>query len=408
MALMLLPLLVLFLSLLCSPALAEGVPRVAVATDLHFISPRLTDNGPAFMRVVTQADGKVMLYSESLLSAFIRQMLQDPPDALILAGDLTFNGASESHRDLAERLGALRDAGIPVFVIPGNHDLNYPHAARFHGSAFDRVPSPDSTAFAEIWQDFGLKQALARDPASLSYTAELAPGWRLLMLDVNTDDAPGRIKAETCQWAKEQIRTASEENCRIISCSHQTLLRHNPLFEQGFRMENAEALLSALDGASCLHLSGHMHIQHIAQAPSGLTEITGSALCVAPCQYGVLFLLPDTVSYRTEKVQVPAWASAEGLSDPNLLNFTGYALSFFASSTLRQAAPKLRDAPGAQQALLWMANTNIGYFSGRLAAAKKDEASMSLLQKKMPFWYVYFKSIEPDLGHDYNEKVIPL
>ena len=37
--------------------------------------------------------------------------------------------------------------------------------------------------FAEIYNDFGYDEALSRDPASLSYTYDLGPDMRLLMLD---------------------------------------------------------------------------------------------------------------------------------------------------------------------------------------------------------------------------------
>ena len=79
------------------------------------------------------------------------------------------------------------------------------------------------------------------------------------------------------------------------------------------------------------------------------------------------------------------WARRRGLTDPNLLDFSGYALSFFASSTVRQAASALRGAQGIEQTLLWLLNTNIGYYSGRLGAAKENEGAMRLLMERAPF-----------------------
>ena len=51
---------------LVSPANDEPEQRdvtVAVATDLHYIAPSLTDNGEFFTELVTDADGKVMPYT---------------------------------------------------------------------------------------------------------------------------------------------------------------------------------------------------------------------------------------------------------------------------------------------------------------------------------------------------------
>lgn len=389
-------------------ALAEGGFNIAVATDMHYISPRLTDRGAAFSRVVTNADGKVTFYAEELLSAFVEQILSEPPDALILPGDLTFNGAVESHEDLAEKLRPVLHAGIPVFVIPGNHDIAYRNAARFSGDGYERIPSPGSAQFAEIWHDFGYNQALSRDAASLSYIAQLAPGWRLLLIDVNTEDAPGKLKDETIAWASDVLREAKAAGCRVLSVSHQTLLRHNPLFEEGFRMANAAPLVSLLEENSALHLSGHMHIQHIAESENGLTEITCSALAVQPCQFGLLTLAPDSLDFRTVKTDVSGWAKRHNQTDRNLLDFAGYALSFFASNTVRQSAAPLRKAENLDQILLWLINTNIGYFSGRLQNAKTNNEAIRLLMNRAPFWGVYMKSILPDIGHDYTTLSLPL
>ena len=381
--------LLLSVGLLPHAAAAESAPRIAVAADPHYISPRLTDRGAAFLRVVTNVDGKVAFYSEELLSAFVEQMLRDRPDVLLLPGDLTFNGGRESHEDLAAKLRVLTEAGIPVFVIPGNHDIAYRNAARFSGDGYQRV-------------------ALSRDAVSLSYTAALAPGWRLLMIDVNMEDAPGRVKDETVAWAKRALAEAKAAGCRVLSVSHQTLLQHNPMFDEGFRMQNAAALLPVLEEGSALHLSGHMHIQHIAESGNGLTEITGSALSVQPCQYGLLTLGGDALEYHTVRTDVSGWARRRGLTDPNLLDFGGYALSFFASSAGRQAASALRGAQGIEQTLLWLLNTNIGYYSGRLGAAKENEGAMRLLMERAPFWGLYMKSILPDIGHDYTALTLPL
>ena len=395
----------LLLSLPCRASADAAHPlQIAVMTDPHYISPALTDRGDAFMRVISRADGKVMRYSEELLSAFIDNLLQNPPDVLVIPGDLTFNGALQSHEDLARRLEPLQDAGIRVFVIPGNHDLRYSQAARFEGTAITRVQSPDAVAFEEIWHGFGLDTALSRDSHSLSYMAELSPGLRLLMLDVNTTAAPVGLLKETLSWAKQALLQARRDGARVISCSHQTLLQHNSLFEKGFRMENAEPLLALLESSSVLlHLSGHMHIQHIAASGKGLQEIVTSSLAVSPCQYGWLEVSGEKLHYVTRKTPVSQWARKKGISNPDLLDFNRYALSFFASSMIRQASPLLGSDSASREALLWLTNINIGYFSGRLAAAQPSPAAMRILHEKAPFWAVYAKSFESDLGRDYNE-----
>ena len=43
--------------------------RIAVASDLHFISPALTDGGPGYQRVLAAGDSKFMPWSEEILNA---------------------------------------------------------------------------------------------------------------------------------------------------------------------------------------------------------------------------------------------------------------------------------------------------------------------------------------------------
>ena len=119
----------LLLCLSLVPAFALGETVLLTATDLHYIAPTLTDNGALFTDLIEQGDGKAMAYSDALIEAFVAQVIAEKPDALILSGDLTFNGARESHEALSLRLARVRDAGIPVFVLPGNHDLNSSSAA---------------------------------------------------------------------------------------------------------------------------------------------------------------------------------------------------------------------------------------------------------------------------------------
>jgi len=67
--------------------------------------------------------------------------------------------------------------------VPGNHDIQNAGAASYSGDATTPVPSIAPADFSTIYQDFGLGDAISRDPDSLSYVAELVPGLWLLALD---------------------------------------------------------------------------------------------------------------------------------------------------------------------------------------------------------------------------------
>ncbi|MBQ9329426.1 MAG: metallophosphoesterase, partial [Oscillibacter sp.] len=330
---------------------------VVVAADLHVLAPELTDRGPLFQNLTGYSDGKVMDRIWELTDAFCAQMERLGPDVLILAGDLTFNGERASHEYLAARLEALRRAGVAVLVLPGNHDLENPMAASFHGADYMPTESVSPEDFAALYAPFGYDGALSRDGASLSYTARIAPGLRALLIDANTPAAPGTVTEETLAWAEEQLCQAAAVGDRVIAVSHQTVLPHSTLFVEGYAMEGRRALLELYEryGVVCA-LAGHMHIQHTAQSGGRVWELVTSALSVSPDQYGVLELEGREASYRTEAVEVPP---SEG--EP----FDSWAADFFRRSAYRQILPELAGLEDAQAAADFWVEASAAYFAGR-------------------------------------------
>ena len=49
-------------------------------------------------------------------------MLELSPNAVVVTGDLKYNGEKKSHEELKEKLSVLEKNGIKVFVLMGNHD----------------------------------------------------------------------------------------------------------------------------------------------------------------------------------------------------------------------------------------------------------------------------------------------
>ncbi len=64
--------------LLCLPwllAVAEEELTIVHATDMHYLSPALTDNGETFMTLIEDGDGKVTHYTPQLTAVFVEEML---------------------------------------------------------------------------------------------------------------------------------------------------------------------------------------------------------------------------------------------------------------------------------------------------------------------------------------------
>lgn len=388
----------------CSPT---PLPRLRIlhVTDLHYIAPELTDHGPCFTQLTEQANGKVMRYSEELAEAFVAQALDEKPDLAVFSGDLTFNGARASHEALARKLARLPAAGVPVFVLPGNHDLQNAWAARYTGDGYETVASVTPAEFAAIYAPFGYRQALARDDASLSYAAEPVLGLRLLLLDGNTPAAQGRLTDGALAFAQAQLKAARRAGARVIAVSHQPLLAHNPLFADAFSMGGAEKAQALYEkyGVLC-NLCGHMHIQHTARQ-DGLVEIAGSALSVAPDQYGLLTLDGGEAEYHTAVLDVAGWAARSGRDgDENLTHFAEYAADFFRRTCLWQAADdsgKVAPELAARLAAFY-ADVNAAYFAGRMDALPWDEELFRQWQQLDSFAALYLQSIRDDMRMDHT------
>ena len=96
---------------------------LAVASDLHYVGRAIEDGGELFTRVVEEGDGRQLDYIRPITDAFLAEVAQEGPDALILTGDLTFNGEKASHEELAAKLNKVVEAGVPaeayINPVPG-------------------------------------------------------------------------------------------------------------------------------------------------------------------------------------------------------------------------------------------------------------------------------------------------
>ena len=397
--------LLLGMTMLCSApsACAQDTRTIIVATDTHFISPELTDHGAYFTNMIGSGDGKLVMYCSELIEAFIDQVIDVQPDCVILSGDVTFNGAKKSHEDLAVHLARIREAGIPVYVMPGNHDINSGAAAAFHGDSYTRVESVTQDEFASIYQDFGFAQAVSRDPYSLSYMAEPFPGVRILMLDTNVPSATGAVTGSTLFWLEQALAKAQADGAKVIAVTHQNLYAHSSLLSKGFVIDNADILLKHYKqyGVS-VNLSGHMHMQHTMYADGGsIPEIASSSLAVAPCQYGVITISGDQAQYHTEITDVAAWAKRNGRADAHLLDFVGFAERFFKGTS--DVQPEKAYASEEERAIgELVSDINFAYFSGRMDTLPEDVSILSDWLKQPGFFSAYIASILADEHRDHT------
>ena len=379
--------------------------RAVIASDLHYIAPELTDGGPGYQQILKNGDSKFMPYVEEITDAFLDEVLADPPDVVLLTGDLTFNGAEISHRRLAGKLQRLEDAGIPVLVLPGNHDVYNENAALYRGGSFERVPFADSESFAGIYRDFGPGEALSADSDSLSYVWQLNEQVWIMMLDENTAHDFCGLSDRSFQWIEAQLQKAREEGRFVLVAGHQNVFQHS-IFRGGYVIQGAQRLQELLRRYGVpLCLSGHLHTQHVL-SEDGLTEIATSALCSYPCQYAVLTAEDGRLRYGTRRLDLAAWAERNGRPDAVFQDFAGAAGIYMdAHFTPAGMAPLVDDPVLWAEMLAYLQALNRAYFSGDLreiAALDPDGRLAGLWAEENGMTAWYLRSVLDEEGNDHT------
>ena len=350
-------------------------------SDLHLLSEQLTDDSPEFLTMLARGDGKTAQYSPEIGRALVWEITSLPeeerPDALLAAGDLTFNGERLSHEEAAGLFEEIEAAGVPVLTLPGNHDLNNALAYRYEGNTATKVESLSADGFRELYGEFGYQDSFSRDTESFSYAFRLAEDFWVVAMDGNTDSHSGWIDTETLDWLDGVLTQAEKEHAAVLTFSHQNLVRHNARFPYGYTFGNSMAVRDVLlEHGVKLNLSGHIHIQHIGEY-DGLREVTTSALSIAENHIGVLRVTADRqASYTVRQLDVAGYARSMGLTDPALEDFAAYTADYFRKNSMRGAAEQLEELgiPEEEKALMMEAagEFNLRYFTGRAAMYREE------------------------------------
>jgi len=399
-------------------------PYFIIASDLHYQSPLMTDFGEAFQNFVRNDDGKVVEYVDSITDAFLAETAGKQPDALILSGDLTQNGEKVNHEELAKKLRLLESQGVPVVVIPGNHDINHPSAASFEGTEKKKADNINAEEFYSIYREFGYDEAMDRDENSLSYIYQADERYWLMMLDSCQYDPEnkigGRIRKETLLWMEKWLERAREEQVMVIPVAHHNLLKESTLYPEDCTLENAVQVIDLLEQYGLpVYISGHLHLQRVkkhgnggpsqAEESYGIYEIVSDSMVIPPCQYGELRWQEDgSVQYETCPVDVAGWAASQGITDENLLNFPQYSGDFLIETVQNQVYGALSAIPNDRKfhmAKLY-GQINSAYCAGT-AVNRRD-----VKENQMYFywnrylgtseWYENLQAMIKDTGKDHN------
>ena len=253
----------------------SGAPTILVQlTDLHIREPgRL-----AYRRVDTSRYFRAVV--DSVLA------LKQRPHAVVISGDLTDFGRPVEYASLQQQIAPLEGAGLPVYLMPGNHDDRDELRRSFpaHGYLF-------GGAVVQFAVDVGPLRLLALDTC--------VPG-----------RSEGALDRERLAWLQAQL-DASADRPVVIAMHHppfQTLIGHMDKIGLLAGAAELEALVARHPNVERI-LCGHLH-----RAIDVRFGGTIASTAPGPAHQVCLDLDPDAVSAWTlepPSFRVHAWNPRE-------------------------------------------------------------------------------------------------
>lgn len=295
----------------------KGDKNIFVMSDIHVMSPELLVQEGSTFEEYLATDRKLLVESERILKTIVDSVLNKKPELVLIPGDLTKDGELKSHQLVIEQLKRIAAQGIQVLVIPGNHDVNNPHALIYNGSQTEYAETVSMEKFAELYQDFGYGKAYARDKHSLSYAFEAYDNLVIIGIDackyeentfINQGAAEdvcvtdGRIKPETLSWICQQAYAARQKGKRVLAMMHHNLVEHfnqQASIAAPYVVENAAAIRDSFMNAG-IHtvFTGHFHISDIAKdynanKTDSIFDVATGSTVTYPCPFRQVKLNED-------------------------------------------------------------------------------------------------------------------
>lgn len=282
---------------------AEGELTVTVANDLHLDYKDATAEKVAKRNSLSEeyahasSGGQLPYESVAIIKAFLRDASAGESNIVLLPGDLTTVGTAAEHEAFTALIREFEETtGKKVFVVPGNHDL------------FDTTVAE----FEALYADFGYSEAIANDPKTASYVAELENGYRLLAIDSTKPGlSPHGVTADLVSWVKAQCDAAKADGKKLIAIMHHNLIQHIVLVSlfhpTAVVTDGSNTLADTLaDGGVKYIFTAHTHDHDIAMhtSPNGnvLYDCVTTALNAYPCAYRVV-TFGDSVKLETKYVR---------------------------------------------------------------------------------------------------------
>lgn len=377
----------------------------AVVSDMHFYDKALGISGSAFQKYLDD-DRKLLVLSEEIIAAAMEKISKEKVRFVLVPGDMTKDGERINHEGVIKALKKLESAGLKVFVVPGNHDINNGNAVEYSGDMTKPVPGINDKDFEVLYHEFGYKDAIARDENSLSYTLEPEKGLWLLGLDSckwkenkpqthpHTD---GSFSASTLAWIESQLILAKKEKKAVMVFMHHGIMEHYPANKKfyGKYVVDDDETVSKLLAAYGVRMvfTGHFHAQDVTKKEfkdSGdfIFDIETGSLATAPCPYRVV----EIKDGKTAAIRSVFIDSIPSVNE----KFPGYAYDYVFKGTITMANAKLdKYRVSKEQQPLITSQVSKAYCAHLSGDEKKPEVTIN--KEGFGIWLTFIAWMQKDL-----------
>lgn len=240
------------------------IVRIAHITDLHIARPPTPGeyNIKRLLGYINYRLFRSRLYREHIARNALTRLMENPPDLVLLTGDITQHGLNAEFDAAAELLSPLLNLDIPVIAVPGNHDMYGPASAKRLGALI-------KTLLLDLKPD---EQGLFR-----------FPGVEILPLSQGVQTPPflsyGRQNSGELRRAREVWAEPANETMRL-ACGHFPVIdSHGGTFMSIRGLRDPEKLIEfchthSVSGYFC----GHNHKRYLSPMPGGCVQYAAPAL----------------------------------------------------------------------------------------------------------------------------------